>query len=77
MGSHVGSVRDGGIITYQGNRSGREMNAREHDELEQVRVETGKFAHLRWLVMACNKNHALRWARDDSRRGGNDGALCD
>lgn len=66
-------ARDGGGTTVRGNSSCHAVNARAHDALDQLGVETVGVKHLRAVLIARDENESRHWAEYDARRSEDDG----
>lgn len=53
------------------------MNARAHDPLEQLCVETAEVVRLRGILVAREESDAHCWGKEDEQRSGVDGVRCD
>lgn len=57
--------RHGGAIPSYANLSGRSLNARAHDALAPLLVETGEVTLLRGMLIERDESHAHRPAKED------------
>lgn len=68
-------ARDGGAVTFWGNRKGRAMNVLTNDALTWLPVETEDVTRLREILRAREEADAHRRVEELVRRDGDDGVL--